>query len=50
MELVHPEQETQNETISPSEGMESVHPKGVVLGSCDLTMLGNSCVSTNAIP
>ena len=50
MESVHPEKETQNKTISLSEGMESVHPEGVVLGSCDLTMSGNSCVPTDAMP
>ena len=50
MESVHLEKETQNETISSSEGMGSVHPEGVVLGSCDLTMSGNSCVPTDAMP
>ena len=49
MESVHPEEEIQNETISPSEGMELVHPKGVVFGSCDLTMSGSSCVPTDAM-
>ena len=50
MESVHPEKETQNETISSSEGMEPIHPEGVILGSCDLTMSGNSWVPTDAMP
>ena len=50
MESVHPEKETQNETISLSKGMESIHLEGVVLGSCDLTMQGNSYVPTATMP
>ena len=50
MESIHPKKEIQNETMSPSEGMESILPEGVVLGSCDLTMQGNSCFPTAAMP